>query len=266
MIPVFIDTREVAAEFALSKREIEGMMSYTIKGVTAEFARQWDNTAKRGLHSLRQLYRGSIVVGEEGPFTGYVMLVNKLPNMIESGASAFDIKQGFMQSPKKKISKSGGWYLTVPFRHASAGALGESEAFSGVMPGSVYAAVKKQESRLTTMGGAVRQGKGLPASQIPAEFAIPRTRAMIVEKNKTFEEYKHKHSIYEGIQRAQKTYQSATQGQYVSFRRASNNSDPNSWIHKGFQARNFAERAMSATNIPTVVDRLVDTYLATLGF
>lgn len=266
MIPILIDTSDVAAEFALTKPEVDAMISYTVKGITAAYARAWDNQAKRALHSTRWLYRSSIVVGEQGPFTGYVMLVNKLPNMIEQGASPFDIKAGFAKSEKAKQKKGGGWYLTVPFRFATPGALGESEVFSNVMPQEVYAAVRNNTTRQTSLGGARRSGQPLSVSQIPTDFQIPRTRAMIETKHRVFEEYKHKHSIYEGIQKASKKYQNATQGQYVSFRRVSDNSDKNSWIHRGFEAHNLAEKALGAMNIPFEVDRLVDNFLSKLGF
>ena len=138
--------------------------------------------------------------------------------------------------------------------------------FSGILPEPIYAKVKGSQSRLSSPGGGTRGGKGLKASEIPSQYATPKTRAMIVTKNKTFEAYKHKHSIYEGIQKASKTYQSAKQSGYVTFRRVSSNSDKNSWIHKGFQARRLAEKAMSQMNVPFEVDRLTDNYLASLGF
>lgn len=266
MIPVLIDTSAVSAEFNLSSQDAKNMVSFVVKELTARYAKNWDNEAKRALRSTRQIYRSSLVVGEQGPFTGYVMLVNKLPNMIESGASPFDMKSGFSKSSKARSSRSGGWYLTVPFRFATPGALGENEAFSNIMPQSVYSVAKTLSPRQSTMGGAVKQGQSLKANQIPSPYNIPRTRAMIVTKSKTFEEYKHKHSIYEGMQRSQKTYERATQGQYVTFRRVSDNSDPNSWIHKGIEARRLSDQALTRTNIPHEVDMAVDNYLARLGF
>jgi hypothetical protein len=266
MIPVLIDTRDVAAEFNLTREDVNAMVSSTIKSLTATFARNWDSVAKQSLGSTRQIYRSSIVVGEQGPFTGYVMLVNQLPNMIESGAAPFDMKVGFSQSSKRKSSKGGGWYLTVPFRMATPGSLGESEAFSSVMPQTVYAAVKSKQTQQTALGGTTQQGRGLSASEIPSDYQIPKSRAMIQAQDKVFEEYKHKHSIYEGLRKGSKTYQSATQGQYVTFRRVSSNSDANSWINKGLQARNLAERALAMTNIPVEVDRSVDKFLQSLGF
>ena len=81
MIPVFIDTREVSDEFGFSEGQSKGLIEFVVKGITARFAKNWDNTAKFALGSTRQIYRSSIVVGEEGPFTGYVMLENPLPNI-----------------------------------------------------------------------------------------------------------------------------------------------------------------------------------------
>jgi hypothetical protein len=207
MQPILIDTSAVVEEFSLSSTEAKGMVSYIIKNLTARYAKNWDNEAKRALRSTRSIYRTSLVVGEQGPYVGYVMLINKLPNMIESGASPFDMKSGFAGSSKKKTKAGGGWYLTVPFRFATPGALGESEAFSNIMPESVYAVAKKLAGKQSSIGRGTGTGGSLKASEIPAPHNIPKTRAMIVTKSKKFEEYKHKHSIFQGMARSQKNIQ-----------------------------------------------------------
>lgn len=40
---------------------------------------------------------------------------------------------------------------------------------------------------------------------------------------------------------------------YVSFRRASKNSDPLSWIFPGLTARRFSDKAIDQTDIETIV-------------
>lgn len=271
MIPIVVDLNETIIEFSLDKSQADQMLQYVVREVTAQIAHNWDNQAKLNLHSTRDMYRNSLVVGERGRFTGLVTLLHKLPNMIEDGASAFDIKKGFELSPKAKHKADGGWYITVPFRQATPGALGESEVFSNIMPGEIHSAVKNFRGRETAMVGFMkgrvdRIADRLKLDQIPDQYKAPTVRPAITTKNASFEAYTHKNSIYEGMQKSEKTYESATQGTYVTFRRVSDNSDPMSWIHSGFVAHNLAQKALDATNVPHEVDKAVDDYLAAAGF
>ena len=194
------------------------------------------------------------------------MIVGALANMIESGAEPYDMKIGFLNSRKAKVSSKGKVYLTIPFRQASPGSLGESSAFANVMPEGVYQAAKRKESTRTTPGGRGSSGAGLKLSELPQQYRIPRTRAMIVTKNKTFESYKHKHSIYEGMRKNTTTYQETSSSTYVTFRRVSAASDPMSWIYPGISAMNLTGIALNRTDIPHEVDVLTDSFLGNLGF
>ena len=50
----------------------------------------------------------------------------------------------------------------------------------------------------------------------------------------------------------------------MTFRRVSDKSDPNSWIHPGFDARKFMDKALDQTQIPQVVDMVLDNFLSQL--
>ena len=65
-------------------------------------------------------------------------------------------------------------------------------------------------------------------------------------------------SIYEGLKKQG--------GGYVMFRRVSLNSSPDAFNHPGFDARNFANKALSQMDVPQTVDIAIDTYLSNLGF
>lgn len=269
MIPLYFDFSDVAIEFALTPEDVDKMVSYAVKQAVAEVARNWDTQAKNHLHSTRSRYRKSIIVGQIDNKTAYVELVGEFANMLEKGASAWDMKLNFAKSNKVKHTKDGGWYLTIPFRHATPGALGESSIFSGSLPQSVYQSIQASvSSTRTQLGGLKSAGTSLKESDIPSFFRIPKSRAAFsdVKSKTTFDEYLHKSSIYKGIAKSSKTYESATQSQYTSFRRASSNSDPMSWIHKGLPALNLADKAVAATRFDLVVDRAVDDYLSKLGF
>jgi len=267
-VPIDIDARDLAMEFSLSNGQVNDMMEFTIHEITAAFAREWDSYARRELRSTRDLYRRSLIVGEEGFLTGYVMLVGDLPNMLEQGAGSWDMKTNFARSGKVRYNKNGGWYLTIPFRFATPGALGENEAFSNILPKSVYKALRTVGDTRTSVQDSRQYGGGLSLSDIPAQYRAPKSRAAFsdVKEKTTFSEYKHKTSIYQGIIRNKKVYERADQSQYTSFRRASSNSDPNSWIHKGFLRRNFAGRALESMPMDTVVDNAIDDFLSAQGF
>lgn len=265
MIPVILDVSDIVEEFQLTPLQSTGLMEYTIKELTGTFARQWSKAAN-SLKSSRKIYQNSIVIGDKGPFIGVVMLTNILPNMIENGAAPFDMKAGFSRGTKVKFKPQGGWYLTIPQRFAVPTALGESEVFSGVLPAAIYSIMKNRGSSQSNLGGKVKGGNPLSLDEIPTEFQAPKSRPQIITKSRTYEEYQHKHSIYEGLTRAQKTYESSTSGQYITFRRASDKSDSNAWIHSGIAAKNLAEKALGAMNIEFEIDKAADTYLANIGF
>ena len=175
------------------------------------------------------------------------------------------MKLGFLKSAKVKQGSSGP-YLTIPRRFATPGALGESPVFSEVLPEEIYAIVRQKQSATSTLGGSVNKGAGLKLTEIPEQFGIPEIRQRIVTKSKIWEAYQNKASKYEGLQRVEKTYENVTQGQYISFRRVSSNTDPDAWIFPGLSPRHFAEKALDSLNIPSIVDQKVDHFLTKLGF
>jgi len=255
MEPIIIDFSQVADEFNLDRKIVNDLIDFVIKKLTARVAYNWESLARQTLHATRWQYINSLKVGEAGPRTGYVKLIGVVPNMVEQGVSPFDMKEGFSHSKKAKMKVNGGWYLTIPFRWATPGALGESEVFSGVMPDEIYKIVKSKP-----------QGKGLKISDIPPDLRINRTRAMVVSKSKTFEAYQHKSPIEAGIVRLPNINPTLNQGTYFSFRRVSDLSDPDAFIHTGITARNLSQKALTITNVPFEVQKSTDRFLHELGF
>lgn len=249
---ISIDTSDIAREFSLSESEASDMVDFAVKGITTEFAKQWEIQAQRELHSVRDIYKRSIYVGDSGKYTGFVQLRGVLPNMIESGAAAYDMKPGFLSSPKAKQSKGGGVYFTVPFRWATSGSSGGS-AFSGIMPKIVESIAKRNKPSIYSEKGMVQRGIGIKKVQLPAELQLPKKPT-------------NKAPIHVGIVHETKTYEKSTGGKFTSFRRISNKSDPMSWIHSGFVARNLAEKALKSMDLGAEVDRQTDVFLKQLGF
>ncbi len=272
MIPISIDMSGVVDEFNLSQDDANKMIDFVMTTITDTFADNWDREAAATLSKSRTLYQRNIVKGQVNQTTKYVQLTGVVPNMIESGASAFDMKVGFKNSSKVKYTKQGNWYLTIPLRFGVPTTIGESQSFATRnMPQAVYAIAKSLKPKQTAPGGNSTQGQQIKQSGIPKRFAAPLTRPTIKDNvgdltKQQAAAYTHKFSIYAGMQRNQKTYEKATQGSYNTFRRAGALSDVNSWIHQGISARNLADKALQNTNIEYEVDKATDGYLASLGF
>lgn len=254
IIPIQIYSDDLVAQFPLTKKDIEDLISGMISQISFRFARAWEDQAKSSLKSARNEYVRSLKIFTEGPLKGGVMLTGWLPNAVESGISGFDMKAGFLASPKVKHGKNGSVYLTIPFRFATAGSLGESSIFSGTLPASVEKSLKQSSK------------PSLSKSAIPSAHSTPNVRPQVQTNGRVFEEYKHKSSIYEGLTRSTKTYQGGSSSQYNTFRRVSLNSASNSWIHSGIRAYNLAEKALGTLDLPSEVGKAIDDNLAKIGF
>ena len=51
-------------------------------------------------------------------------------------------------------------------------------------------------------------------------------------------------------------------GQYMTFRRVSDQSDPNSWIHKGFTAYNLMGKTLDKFPIDTIISNIKEDFLS----
>jgi hypothetical protein len=260
MLKFEIDASEIVRDFNLSKKTADLLIKSVLDDITASILYNWQSQAKLILKGTLPEYLNSLKWIESGKFTNTLVLMGKLPNMLENGISAFDMKEGLLRSSKVKIGKDGNKYITIPFRWANPSAIGSSSTFSGVLPLSVYNQIRNQVTpRLTNNQGGVRQrGTQFNAS---SNGLTASTRQEIATKDRIFAPYKHKSSIYQGIQINRKTYESATQNTYVSFRRVSINSDPNAFIHSGLAKGDFLEKAMKQIDFNNLVDNSVESFL-----
>jgi len=270
-----IDLSGVLGEYKVDPVEADSVVKDVIKQITRSFYNVWQQTAGQELESSRKYYMQSLQVHDEGGSSMSVVLHNKLPNMIESGCSAFDMKEGFARSTKATRTKDGGWYLTIPFRFATPG----SVSFENVMPEEVYREARKLETSKTTdvevNGGIVSDnnwGDRLSRFDVPDRYAEKQVRPAFTALDnpalqpKSETEYQHKSSVYEGMVKSEKFYEKANQSTYNTFRRVSSNSDPSSWIHQGIDARNLAEKALEKFDIKHETGVAADTVLSRLGF
>jgi hypothetical protein len=260
MVSIFIDTSSISNSFNLSDRVVADMVDYTIKEITARFAQEWENEANRVLKSSRSQYINSIVVVDEGFARGYVMLVGEHPNAIENGFEPFDMKPGLLNGPNSKTTKAGGRYNVVPFSMGTPGAL-EENFNGGIMPQEVYEVIKEKPAENYLPGGG-KASKPLTLEEIPEQFQQPQVKSVRVPGSKAFQDYQHKHSIYEGLRKVEDP--TTGQNRYQSFRAVSTSSDPLSWIHPGVEAKKIADKVLTDFNIPAETGRAVDKFLSSM--
>lgn len=267
-----VNVEPVISEYNLTKRQGELLALSLLKAITNEFYATVQRTVSKELNSTRSQYLAGLNIYSSGKYENTVVLTGVLPTMLEKGASAFDIKAGLLKGSKAKMGKNGYIYTTVPFRLASSGAGGFSSSFSTVMPEAVYEIAKNLQATVSQIGQGTRYGESLKPSNVPEPYNEKKVRQTIqeAESNLTDEQlqqYTHKNSIYDGIIKQMKVYEKANQAKYNTFRRVSEprqdgGSAVNSWIHKGFQARNFLERSIEKANIAGIAAQIKSSFLA----
>lgn len=263
-----VDVAHSLKGYTLSPQEVQEMISQVLDNVSDLFLDKWRAKASQGLKGTRSAYIRALYKSDRGANIRVVGLrpEAKLANMIELGAGAFDMKDNFRSSPKRKMKLSGkGWYLTIPLRFATPDALGENEAFAGKLPDEVYDLVKGKKPTKTREGQIIQHGDSLKLEDIPEAYRDLSKREEIPSLGKEKgAEYISKSSMYEGLQRIEKIG-SPQQSTYMTFRRVSDTSPANSWIHKGLNPRNFAGKTFSEMNsgdFRNIVDNTIDKFLS----
>jgi hypothetical protein len=244
MINLAIDMSDFIDQSSLSEMEIDGFKSLLLDRLADGFKEKWQDEVNSNLHSTRREYERGMFVDRPDDSTvvmGVIATKSRLAVDLELGKEAFDEKQGFANSAKRTMKKDGeGWFLTIPFRHAVPTALGEASSFNSVMPLSVYLLARTAN-------------RPLKLGQLPVGQQVKEVRPAIQVGGKTFGAYQHKSARYEGLFRFEDKDEG--RGQYMTFRRVSDLSDPNSWIHPGFLPRNFLGKALEKTDVPAIVRR-----------
>jgi len=212
----------------------------------AELARsKWIALAREELDTTSADYIDGIQQIESEPGLRTIRLVGWLPNAVENGISAYDMRKTLLGPGKGKVNAKGGRYRSIPFRHRTQGATGNTfgSALSAERPqGSrrlqgplsagaaqhVGRAIYDRAKRLT---GSATKGPGTATAwggRLPAGL-VPR----IAEHHKT--------DIYAGMVRVRQTYKAATQSQYRTFRTISE-SETDGWQHPGITPHRMAQR------------------------
>lgn len=253
MIPIHVDISEVVAEFALTGDQAQELGGEIINRVVTEYVNKWENLVNRELKKTRKLYKKAMYVDRLSPTEVVFGLApgdDGLALALEEGKPAFDQKPAFGNSPKKKTSLSGGWYLTIPFRYATPEAVAESTIFQNALPKEIYDIAKNNG------------GQPVKKSQLPPQYAQLGRRKEIQTASGVIPEYVHKAPKYQGLVRIDiSSADKENRGGYFTFRRVSDKSDPVSWIHPGFEPHKFMDRALDEAQIFEVADMAIDEFL-----
>ena len=214
--------------------DIEERKKEVVKRLSRAFYEEIEAEASKSLNTLRDEYLDAVIIEEElDSISVSLDESNELVHKIEEGSAAYDLKEGFRNSPNTKEGEEG-WYLDIPFKMATNPSRAIPKGYSGAMPYSVYKTAKEKGE--------------VTVKDLKSPFDKTSTRAAFTsrETQQTFPEYKHKSPIFEGIKKYQDEKRKNS-SKYVKFRRVSENSDPASWIHQGFAALGIFDLAVQRT-------------------
>lgn len=268
IVPIVIDTADIMRQFSISRDQVDSICDNVAKTLAARYAQVLEQTAQQALNQTRQRYIRNIKVVDTGRLEGTVMLdysKDPMVRMLEEGVSAFDMKQKMLSGRKVKIGRNGGRYVTIPFRWGTPNVVGDSDVFSGTLPQAVYNAVRKMPQNIPVSGGGMRTA-GLNVSQLSSNLQQPGMRKSITDSagKVLFKQYEHKTSLFQGV--IQQRDSATGQNRYFSFRRVSEKSDPDAFIHPGIQQYNLIQKALGSFDQQKELSNALDLEWAKLGF
>jgi hypothetical protein len=188
-----------------------------------------------------------------------------LPNIVENGMAELDLHDTLL-GPNvpvvpigergKHEREDGGFFRAIPFRHATPGTKGavgpamgdpyrghDAVADSKKLGTEVYAQAKELlPTRTDPYTGKTQQGERLPAGLAP--LLKPH----------------HATDIYAGMIREEKTYERATQSQYVTFRTISTGSP--GWVRPATPGAHYAEQV--AQFVARIAPQAFEAYVESL--
>lgn len=235
-ITIKIDLREVERIFEAALSIAPAIAEESVSELTHKFAEAWKAEAENELDSSLKAYIEGIVAGDDGTVT----LHGELPNKMESGSPAYDMKEMLLNGPNAEVGKNGR-YNTVRFEHGTPSA--SKSKFANVMSKEIYGKAKRLNP------GQKLKIEGTGKSKL---FRDPKSGVIM--------HYKHKSVVEHDMTREK--IQGSRRYSYSTFRRVSEGaSDPNSWWHPGFEALNLAEKAFDKFDIKKILNGVVENML-----
>jgi hypothetical protein len=270
-----IDVSKLAAAL-LARLPTASDRERMLHNLAAEAYSHWKGQAQDNLKSTSKDYiAGLRIEGIKGS-RAVISLVdgtppgNRIPGMIEQGFKGGDMRGWMFNGPRAKTAKAGHKYLSVPFRHGVPGTTGRN--VGRAMPPSIHRAAQKLTATLSRPGPAVGGATGRTTIygkrlHPTADGVGPKARGILNHKEKPW----HATSIYMGMIRKEKTYETDTQGQYTTFRTISQKvirgaRDENTgealehWRHPGIRPRHFARATQK--HVKTIAARIVTSAMS----
>lgn len=245
MLDIKIDISEAVNLFSLDKTEVDSLRELTVISFVTEAYNNTVELAQKQLNQSRNEYISALHIVKEDQFTYSLQLSgSKLASMVEMGIPSFDMKIGFRNSLKAKPTKSGGWYLIIPFQFRTTAANPISGNPGALLPRRIYDLIRNSPD-VTKDAGPTTVVSILKNQSIPQRYQ-PQSASVINQLANTAESYIPKSSIYAGLVRTQDI--TTGKSTYNTFRAVSNNSDPMSWIHPGIKAYNLMDQAFAMTD------------------
>lgn len=225
---------ELGALSALNPQIVGAVLDQVLMGLAESGRAKWTKLAQQQLKTTRLAYVSGIQNAVlERPGTAVIELVGQLANMLERGATSFDIKAGLFAGPGVKTSLDGFRYRAVPFRHA--------------VPGSGFSAGIPMDQTFSQPGAGSTSGRqgmkrGDAAMLGATAYAIakrlkPGQRINVKDFAKLQE--KHVTDPFRGMARIRGSKAMGAQTRYMTWRMASEKS-PDAWIHPGLAPLNLA--------------------------
>lgn len=218
----------------------EDFITAVLDDVAAAARARWIKLARQQLNSSKRDYIDGIQEVDGSGNERFIMLVGRLPNMIEQGWAPHDLRETLLGEGKGKVSKSGHRYRAIPFRHGTPTSKGQA----GTPMGARYGPQGPQ-SRAWAAEGVMDAGAAAELGNAVKRLRTKRltTHAPGTPKGKAMVQVPklapwHKTDIYAGMRRVQKQYRTAKQAQYQTFRTISE-ANPIGWIHPGITERSI---------------------------
>jgi hypothetical protein len=199
---------------------------------------------------LRSVAEGLRYPANGDALTGEVVSLSPHGEIVENGIKPFDMKQTHLNGPKSQVGKDGKRYVTIPFRHNVPG----STAIGNAMPKEVYA---------KAMQLAVSRRNGLLVHWFSAKKYEWGDR--LSENDSGVKQRPHwTTSKYTSMVKMA----GRPHTQYLTFRRISENSKPESWRHPGVAPRPVTQAVeeMARDEVIQLIRTGFEVDLASLGF
>lgn len=205
--------------------------------------------AKERLHTSEREYVGGVQPVQFRGRTASIVLTGVVPNMVEQGWPAHDLRDTVLRSAKTRTSKDGHRYLSIPFRMNMPGASGRN----GNVIGAPYEATDRSalgDQTVQSLRAQVsRDARALSPSVMDGRKMKWGERLSAAQGGPLLRP-RHATGLYTGMYRKEKQYGKTKQSTYGTFRTISTNPDSiradgtgMNWSHPGIEARNLFQVA-----------------------